>query len=627
MDQNNRFPLFSEFPPVPTSVWEERIKTDLKGADYYKKLIWKTDEGFDVRPYYRAEDLEGLEYMNAFPDGPPITRGNQNENNAWSIREDIEIGDIDIANSKACEAIGKGVSSIGFNARLVSTHMQMGALLNGIDLEKTRINFSTSQSFPLTLELFIYEVIRRGVDSSRVHGSLNFDPISYLLLHGNFYNNWIHNLDETGYILETIKAKLPGYKAINVNGHYFQDSGSTLVQELAFTIASANEYLSGLTDKGLTIDEVAPHIQLSFAAGPNYFMEIAKLRAARLLWTRMVEQYQPLLPESLRVFIHSTTAFWNKSVFDPYVNLLRTTTEGMSAVLGNSDSVSVLPFNVSYQGDDDLSRRIARNQQLVLKEESYLDKIIDPAAGSYYIENLTDSMAVRAWDLFREVESRGGILSCIRSGFIQEEVAKSRRQKENDIAQRRIIMLGTTQFPNLQELMSGHVKTSEISPVSEDSIYEKLIRYRAAQPFEEIRLATERMVKSGHKRPSVFLFTMGNLAMLRARAGFATNFFGCAGYEIIDNPGFSTIAEGVEAALLSKSEIVVICSSDDEYPIFVPEIALTISRENQKVRLVVAGYPKDYIEEFKLAGIHDFIHVKSDLLSTLKAYQRIFGIE
>lgn len=627
MDQPKKNQLLSEFPPVSTSVWEERINADLKGADYKKKLIWKTDEGFDVKPYYRAEDLESLDYLNALPDAPPYTRGRRYLNNAWLIREDIEAEDVGLANAKAREAVKKGVSALSINACQAGANLQMEALLEGIDISRIRINFSGLHSYIATLDLFIHEVARRGEKSELVEGALNYDPISYLLLHGSFYHNWIRNIEEASSILETIRQKLPGFKAITVNGHHFQDAGSTLVQELAFSLASANEYLAGLTDKGLTVDQVAPYIQLSFATGPNYFMEIAKLRAARLLWTRIVEQYQPTLAESSRVFIHSTTALWNKSVFDPFVNLLRTTTEGMSAVLGNSDSVSVLPYNVSYHSSDELSTRIARNQQLVLKEESYLDKIVDPGAGSYYIENLTDSIAARAWALFREVESRGGMLSCVQSGFIQEEVEKSRFQKEMDIAQRRIIMLGTNQFPNLQESMLDQVQVRENTSGNPDSIYKKLLPYRAAQPYEELRLATERWVKNGHKRPSVFLLTMGNLAMLRARAGFATNFFGCAGYEIIDNPGFSTVEEGVTAALLSKSEIVVICSSDDEYPVIVPEIALRIGKEDKTIRLIVAGYPKEHLETLELAGIQDFIHVKSDLLGTLKAYQQKSGIK
>ena len=398
------------------------------------------------------------------------------------------------------------------------------------------------------------------------------------------------------------------------------------MQELAFSLASANEYLAGLTGKGLTVDEVAPYLQFSLGIGPDYFLEIAKFRAVRLLWTRMVEQYHPDRDASLKLFVHGTTARWNKTVYDPYVNMLRTTTEGMSAAIGNADSVTVLPFDASYKEEDEISTRIARNQQLVLQEESYLNKIIDPAGGSYYIENLTDLIARHAWDLFKEVEKRGGMIECIKTGFIQDEVERSRIQKEAGIAQRKIVLLGTNQYPNIHETMLEKVTGIENIPVPGSSRFKKMVPFRGAQAFEEIRLGTERAVSLGRKRPVVFLFTMGNVAMLRARAGFAANFFGCAGYDIIDNQGFATVDEGISAALDSQAEIVVICSSDEDYLLIVPEIAGKLKLSGAGAFIVVAGYPKEQAEAYKAAGICDFIHVRSNLLVTLRDFQERLGI-
>ena len=626
MEHNEQTKLFSEFPPVSTSAWEQKILTDLKGADYNKKLVWKTGEGFDVNPYYRAENLQGLEYLKALPDGSPYVRGLRKENNDWIVRQDFYSADPEESNAQALDATLKGVGAIGLRASDVTTHKQMSRLLAGIDFNKTGINFISSQSYPLTLELFIYEVGHRGEGGEKVHGSINFDPISYLLLHGDFYVNWNHNLEETEYLLNTIQQRVPQFKAITVNGHYFQNAGSSLVQELAFSLNSANEYLAGLTEKGFSVDDVAPLIQFSLGIGSNYFMEIAKLRAARLLWTRMVEQYQPKRDESLKLFIHATSALWNKSIYDPYVNMLRTTTEGMSAALGNADSVTILPFDASYKDSDEISRRIAHNQQFVLKEESYLDKIIDPAGGSYYIENLTHAIAHHAWDLFKEVEIRGGMIECIKSGYIQDEVQRSRMQKEMDVARRKIVILGTNQFPNIHETMSDMIQHPGKVAASAPASFKKLTPFRAAQAFEDVRLATERYVKNGNSRPSVFLFTMGNLAMLRARAGFAANFFGCAGYDIVDNQGFATIDEGVEAALNSKAQIVVICSSDEDYAEIVPEIAGKLKQAGSSINIVVAGYPKELINGFKSAGVSDFIHVRSNLLDTLRDFQSRLGI-
>jgi methylmalonyl-CoA mutase len=618
--------LFSEFPPVSTSQWEEKIKTDLKGADYEKTLIWKTDEGINVKPYYRAEDLEGLEYLSALPGEKPYVRGVKKDKNDWIIRQDIYTGDIAEANQIALDVISRGADAVGLNVKEITSHKQMQQLLQGIDITKTGINFMSSRSYPLTLELFIYEIAHRGLEGTKIAGSLNFDAISYLLLHGDFYQSKQSNMDEADYLIQTILKRLTGFHAITVNGHLFQNAGATLVQELAFSLASGNDYLTDLTSKELPVDRVAESLRFSFGIGSNYFMEIAKLRAARLLWSAIVEQYHPENPESFRMFIHSTTSLWNKTVYDPYVNLLRTTTEGMSAAIGNTDSLTILPFDFPYKNESEISRRIARNQQLILKEEAYLDKIIDPAAGSYYIENLTHSIAIHAWELFKVIEEKGGLIECIRTGFVQDEIERSCRKKDMDIAQRKIMILGTNQYANPLEFMSQSIEKLQGSPNNEPSVYKKLHIYRGARAFEEVRLATEHAVSGGKKKPSVFLLTIGHPGMRKARATFATNFFGCAGYEIIDNAGFKTVEKGVKAAVDSKAEIIVLCSSDKEYGILAPAACQGIKSQNKEAIILVAGYPREIVETLKSNGTDDFIHVRTNVLEFLLNLQKKFGI-
>jgi methylmalonyl-CoA mutase len=624
-NQDNK--LFSEFPPIPTSQWEEKIIADLKGADYEKKLIWKTDEGINVKPYYSAEDLNGLEYLSALPDEPPFTRGVKKNNNTWIIRQDIDTDDIAEANRIALDAISRGVNAIGLNAEKITSHNQMQQILKGIDISKNGINFISSHSYPLTLELFIHEITHRKLEGTKITGSLNFDVISYLLTHGDFYQSERHNLDEAKYLVQTIREQLPGFHAITVNGHLFHNSGATLVQELAFSLASGNEYLADLTSEGLSIDDISDSLQFSFGIGSNYFMEIAKLRAARLLWNKIVEQYRPANPENSKMFIHSTTSLWNKTIYDPYVNLLRTTTEGMSAIIGNTDSLSIFPFDFPYKYESEFSRRIARNQQLILKEEAYLDKIVDPGAGSYYIENLTHSIAANAWEQFKTIEEEGGMIECIKTGFIQDEIEKACIKKNMDIAQRKIVILGTNQYPNSQESMVENIEKLSKTPDESSSIYKKLHIYRGAHAFEEIRLATEHAVSRGMKKPSVFLLTLGNPEMRRARATFAANFFGCAGYEIIDNPGFKTIKDGIKAAVNSKAGIIVICSSDAEYATIAPSVCQGIRSQNKDVLIFVAGYPKEIVEKLRSKGIDDFIHIRTNILEFLKNLQKKFRIQ
>ena len=623
-DQNKK--LFSEFPPVSTSQWEEKINADLKGADYEKKLIWKTDEGINIKPYYRSEDLEGLEYLSSLPGEKPFVRGVKKENNKWIIRQDIYSEDLHESNRIAQDAILKGAGAVGLKVKEITTHKQIQQLLQGIDITKTGINFISSRSYPLTLELFIYEIAHRGLEGVKVAGSLNFDPVSYLLLRGDFYQTKQSNMDEAEYLVNTIHKRIPGFHALTVNGQLFQNAGATLVQELAFSLASANEYMADLTTKGLPAGDVAESILFSFGIGSNYFMEIAKLRAARLLWDTILGQYLPESKEIHRMFIHSTTSLWNKTVYDPYVNLLRTTTEGMSAAIGNTDSLSILPFDFPYKDESEISRRIARNQQLILKEEAYLDKIIDPAAGSYYIESLTNSIATHAWELFKKIEAKGGLIECVKEGFIQDEIEKACLKKDMDIAQRKIVILGTNQYANPLESVSKNIEKLQGTPVDEPSSFKKLRIYRGAWAFEEVRLATEEAVAKGRKKPAAFLFTIGNPVMRKARATFATNFFGCAGYEILDNPCFKTVEDGIKSAILSKAEIVVICSSDEEYTTIAPEAAKGLKAANNDILVIVAGYPKEQVDQLKSEGVDDFIHVKTNVLKFLTGLQKKFGI-
>ena len=543
------------------------------------------------------------------------------------IRQDIPVIDVEEANRIAVDAVQKGADSLNFCATGITSHKRMNRLLSNIDLLKTNISFMSSRSYPLTLELLIYEVNSRKIETGKISGSLNFDPISYLLLHGDFYISKENNFEEAEYLLKTVGKKLPGFKAFTINGHYFPEAGSTIVQELAFSLASANEYFFELTSRGISIDDVAGNFVLSLGIGSDYFLEIAKLRAIRLLWSKIVEQYHPKQKESLQIFIHSTTVLRNKALFDPYVNMLRSTTEGMAAAIGNSDSISISPFDMAFGEPDDFSTRVARNQQLILKEEAYLDRVIDASAGSYYIENLTHAIVTHAWDLFLKIEDRGGFIECIKSGFIQDEIEASCRKKDTDIALRKTVMIGVNQYPNLKESMleKSSPRPFKVNP-DVPAKYRTLNISRASEPFEELRLAIENYTKTGKKKPAVYLLTFGNLTMRKARATFATNFFGCAGYEILEESTSTTIEEGIKAALDSKAEIVVICSSDEEYADIGPLITEGIKKTNPAVKVIVAGYPKDLVETLEKAGVDDFIHIRSNLIESLTKYHKMLGI-
>lgn len=605
--------LFQEFPSITREKWENKILEDLKGANYEKKLIWN-ENGIKVRPYYISEDIEKLPNLNQLPGEFPFLRGNKLTDNDWEIRQDIDDNNPFEANKIAKEAILNGAQGIGFKTDNVYDPYHMTRMLEGIDLLKTKVHFTTANSYPLMLKILLLELRNRKYDSYKVKGSFNFDPISYYLLNNDFYNSWRDNCDELFHLIDEMSEELPQFKVINVDGSLFHNCGATIVQELAYSLAVAKEYLSSLIEKGLTPEEVNSKMTFTFALGSNYFMEIAKLRAARILWAKIMEAYQADSTNSCKMHIHAVTSTWNITTYDPWVNMLRVTTEAMSGAIAGVNSMTVNCFDLGYKHSDSFSRRIARNTQAILKEESYFNKVVDPSGGSYYIESLTDSIANEAWNLFLQTESHGGFLSAAQQGIIFSEINKSALERNMKVAIRDLTLLGTNQFPNLNEKMLD--KIQDIPEKERDG----LKPYRGAKAFEEIRLRTEKFVAEGNKIPSVFLFTIGNLAMRKARASFTTNFFGCAGFQIIDNQGFETVEKGIKKALNSKSEIIVVCSSDDEYAKYGIEITQKIKEKNPKVKIIIAGYPKEIIQELTQAGVDDFIHVRSNILDILNKY-------
>ena len=409
-----------------------------------------------------------------------------------------------------------------------------------------------------------------------------------------------------------------------MNALSLNNAGAYISQELGYALAWGNEYLNQLTDAGLSVDEVAKKIKFNFGISSNYFLEIAKFRAARMLWADIVKQYAPACDCACKMLAHAETSTFNLTLYDAYVNLLRTQTESMSAALAGVNSITVTPFDKAYETPNEFSERLARNQQLLLKEESHFDKVVDPAGGSYYIENLTVSIAKQAWDIFLKVEEEGGFLEAIKAGRVQADINESGKARHIAVSKRKEILLGTNQYPNFNET-AGDKRPIEAAACchhhegSCERPFATLNMDRAASEFEALRLQTE---QSG-RRPKAFMLTIGNLAMRQARAQFSCNFLACAGYEVIDNLGFKTVEEGVDAAMEAKADIVVLCSSDDEYA----EYAIPAFKAlNGRAMFVVAGAPA-CMEELKAAGIENFIHVRVNVLETLKEYNKKLGID
>ncbi|HBI57742.1 MAG TPA: methylmalonyl-CoA mutase small subunit, partial [Porphyromonadaceae bacterium] len=562
--------LFDQFPPVSTAEWKAKVEADLKGAPFDKKLVWRTNEGFNVQPMYRAEDIENLATTNSLPGEFPYVRGTRTDND-WLTRQEIIAETPAEANAKALDVLTKGVTSLGFRVE-EPTAETVAALLKGIDLKAVEVNFTSCPRKALELARVLVAYLKENGAEKDFHGSIDFNPFKRALKHETEFPGDITAMSCE--LLDIVK-NVPALRVLSVDSDVLSNAGAYIYQELGYALAWGSQWMTMLTEAGRCADEVAARVKFNMGVSSNFFMELAKFRAARMMWAQIVEQYKPESKDSCKMMAHAVTSRFNQTLYDAHVNLLRSQTEAMSAALAGVDSITVTPFDVPYKTPDEFSERIARNQQFLLKEESHLDKVIDPAGGSYYVETLTVAIAKEAWKLFLEVEDKGGFLACVNDGSVQAVIRETAAKRHTDVARRKEILLGTNQYPNINEMAAdkivnlaganscgcGH-KDEETCETSKG-----LPTKRAASDFEALRLATE----AASNRPKVFMLTIGNLAMRLARAQFSSNFFGCAGYEIIDNLGFNTVEEGVDAALAKGADIVVLCSSDDEYADLAPE--------------------------------------------------------
>lgn len=538
-------PLFAEFPPVSTAEWEAAIAKDLKGKDP-KSLIWKTEDGFEVKPFYRLGDSPGLPALRDFPTG-------------WKIC--AEVTDFETA----MEVVARGAQAIQYWPK---NEDALEELLSRLPLAKVEVHIRADGHAPSLLR-----VIRHF--AGRVHGSFNCGPVH-----------------EAANIA-------PDFLPYVINAGRFDEIEATATQELALALAQGSEYLA---DLGLVADQIA----FSFPIGSNYFFEIAKLRAARLLWPRVVKAYDPHARPTTRIF--AQTSEWNKTVYDPYVNMLRGTTEAMAAIIGGAELVTVSPFNSAFAAPDEFARRMGVNTQLILREEAHFDELSDPASGSWYIESLTDAMAREAWKLFQQMEAAGGYSRAVGSGLVDSLVKPAREARKTAIAQRRRQFTGVNVHANLNERVL-------------DKIAAPSTHARGPRDFEAMRLRTERYEKATGKTPKVFLLQFGDAKMRRARAEFVTEFFQCAGFGILKPPAFGTVDGALASVEAEKPDFVVLCSSDAEYPGLAVEICPRLAQP-----VIVAGYPKEALEQLKQAGVAEFVHIRSNALETLTALQRKVGI-
>lgn len=711
--QPNPVRLLEEFEPVSFEDWRKLVQTELKEAPFEKRMFTATPEGIKLRPIYGREDAASLAQANSFPGLAPFVRGARAAGYAggrWDISQEIAFANPREFNHAARNSISRGLHAlnmaldqatrdghdpdwalpeqVGLGGLSIATIEDLGQALDGIDLETTSLFIRSGASAMPLAALLVGLVHRRKKTPIALKGCIEMDPLGVLAHQGKLPQSLDGAYREMAVLTRWAIDHAPHLQTICVHSRAWHESGANAVQELAFTLATAVEYLRATNLRELEVDLVAPRIRFAVTVGVNFFMEIAKLRALRMLWSRVIGTLGGN-EASQRLSLHVRTSHWNKTVYDPYNNLLRAAVEAFAGVLGGCDSMQVGAFDEVLRGPDAFSQRLARNTQLILQEECHLDQVIDPAGGSWLVESLTAELAQRAWALFQEVEKRGGMEAAMRAEFPQKTVAAMAAEKINAVNRRRDSIVGVNQYANpkekplegpaedvkafhkrrVQQVASHRTSLEEeeseivleklakvveskgnelfeacVAAVSSGATLGEITRAvrisdrpcapiipvcitRAAAPLEGLRAATDRHVAAGRERPKAFLCNMGTLREHKARADFTRGFLSVAGYEILSPEGFKTPYQAVEAFANSDAKIAVICSTDDNYPSLVPPLAQGIRAKQPETLILLAGYPQDQIEAHKKSGVDDFIHIRADALELLSRLHQRMGIE
>lgn len=702
--------LLGEFEAPSLEAWHEEVLRLLKGAPYEKRMLTETYEGITLRPMYSNDDVKDLGYLAAPPGDAPYARGTSRlgyRGAPWLVAQELPYADYHEFNQALRESLERGQSAVNLLLDTASQagkdpdHAQPGQVgdegtsiasvvgvsraLAGVDLEFTPLLVQPGSAALPFAAMVVAWLRTNGREVSRLQGSLGMDPIAGLVAHGELPLGLPRAYDELAVLCRWAADHAPGVRTLSAYGFPYHEGGGNAVQELAFTLAAAVQGLRELERRGIGVAESAARLQFGFSVGTQFFMEIAKLRAARVLWARAVEASGG--GAAGRMVIHARTSHRELTRIDPHVNILRATTAAFAAVMGGCDSLHVAPFDAAFGVPSELGRRLARNTQTILREECHFDAVIDPAGGSWYVEVLTDQLAKDAWTLFQRVEACGGIVAALQDGWPQREVAEVASHRQRNAAVRKDVLVGTTVYPNAAEvqltsrtadlrsfhatrsLTLQHLRTSlehgqalevleRLNTIFEcpaGELFENLVRaaeagatigeltailrhgegdhprvqpinpFRTAQPFEALRRRVEAW-RTGIPGPQVFLANIGPVAGYMPRLDFSRSFFQVGGFSVEGDRWFADPEEAASAAVSAGTPIVAIVSTDERYPDAVPAIAAKVKAARPNAVVVVAGLPKDQVERMRQAGVDEFIHVRADVPAVLGDLAHRIGV-
>lgn len=700
--------LFQAFPVPTYEEWRKEAESSLKGAPF-AKLLSDTYEEITLQPIYTQADVEGIAHVPAMPGIAPYVRGNHPAGyctEGWEVNQEIPASTPQAFHDAAISDLERGQTMLNIvlhpaaragkdpDQTEPSELEEVGLYLfcrddldtafSGINLEEVPLFLPSGGLALPMLGLLLAHLETAGANPAKLRGLVGADPLGRLVQTGKLDCPLTHAYDDMAAVTGWASAHAPQLRTIHVESHPYHNAGATAVQELAFSLATAVEYIRAMLDRGLTVEQIVVKMQFSFSIGSNVFMEIAKLRAARLLWANIVEAFGGSATAQ-KMHIHARTSAWNKTVLDPYVNMLRASTEAFSAIVGGIDSLHVSAFDEPIRPADEFSRRIARNTQIILKEEAHLAKVADPAGGSWYVEWLTDALARRSWELFQQVERLGGMKAALEAGFPQAEIARIAAKKAEQIAKRKERIVGTNMYPNTSEELpvpktadpvaatehmarlhswrSQHdqaqlantladLSRSSADPVAkavaavlagatlgdvtrawtgglgEGMSISPIQQQRAAQAFEELRQNADMYSQRTGNKPLVHLATVGPLAKHKARADFCTDFLAVGGFAVSrQEQSPSTVEEAAQAALASGARIVVICADDESYPHVAAPLTRLLKAAQPELTVWLAGRPAaEQADAYRDAGVDDFLHMQSNCYALLHDLQKRTGV-
>jgi len=689
---HKKLSLLEDFTPATPDDWRRAAEKLLKGAPYDESLLTQTLEGLQIQPIYDATRIADLGHLNTLPGEAPFTRGCTPSGylqQSWDVAQridadaadgfnaalthDLQLGQNAVALAVAAEA--DGAASTGQPGFLVDSLPAFRTALGRANLEQIAIYIDCGIAGLPAAALLSAHCAQQGFSITKIRGAIGFDPLKTLVQTGTLPVALEGLYGHMALLAGWAQESAPLLKTVGIDLTPHHNAGADAVQELAFGMATGVEYIRGISaaEAALSIDQIATKFRFSFAVGSNFFMEISKLRAARLLWSQIVQAFGGNT-QAQKATVHACTSRFNKSRCDAHVNILRASTEALSAILGGCDSLHVHPFDDLLGEPEPLSRRLARNTQLILKEEAHVVDTIDAAGGCWYVEKLTTELAQSAWHLFQDIERRGGMFAALADGFIQDRVAQTAAKRMENFCTRREKMIGVNIYANAKdeafsayaEAVHGEVAHAAEQPqqratgkgkVAFDSLQQakptaptaylnaltealtagattrhitaSLYRaeagaepvriqplpvVRAAEPFENLRLAVSGHARKTGRPPTVLLANFGSARQFRQRAGFATDFFQLAGFDVIDNGGCVTPAEAAAAARQSKADVVVLCSSDDVYAETLPSFAEKMKQVNQSIVLVVVGRA----DMTGNTGVDYCIHTHTNVITTLQ---------